>query len=126
MKRLFVNIILFFVAVFLLSTIGVFGLIYGLYHSIVNYAKTQFISYWVDVIYLINVGIDQIGNVMLAPFLNRFCLVDDKEATKFGSITETISYVLAVNYFTNYLSKFGLRIVSVLEYIDKNHMEKSL
>jgi hypothetical protein len=126
MKRLFVNIVLFFVAVFLLSTVGVFGLIYGLYDSIKNYTKVQFIQYWADIIYLINIGIDQIGNVLLSPFLNKFCLIKDKGATKFGRITETISYVLAVNYFTNNLTPFGLWLVNILEYIDKNHMEKSL
>jgi len=125
MKRLLVNIALFFVAVFLLSTIGVFGLIYGLYYSIRHYTKTSFLKYWVDVIYSINVGIDQIGNVMLAPFLNRFCLIK-KTSHKFGKITETISYALAVNYFKGNLTKFGLSIVAVLEYIDENHMEKSL
>ena len=126
MKRLLVNIALFFVAVFLLSTVGLFGVIYGLYHSVKHYTKTQFIEYWTDIVYLINIGIDQIGNVILAPFLNRFCLIDDKEASKFGSVTETISYVLALNYFTNYLTPFGLWLVKVLEKIDENHMEKSL
>jgi len=125
MKRLLVNIVLFFVAVFLLSTVGVFGLLYGLYYSAKNYAKAQFIQYWADVIYLINIGIDQIGNVLLFPFLNRFCLID-KQGHRFGKVTETISYVLAINYFAVNLTPFGLIIVSVLEYIDKGHMKKSL
>lgn len=134
MKRLFVNIILFFVAVFLLSTIGVFGLVYGLYYSIRHYTKAQFIKYWADVVYLINVGIDQIGNVMLAHFLTEFFLIDkgliDKElineVRRFGKITETISYVLAINYFAGNLTKFGLSIVAILEFIDPGHMEDSL
>jgi hypothetical protein len=125
MKRLLVNIALFFVAIFLLSTIGVFGLIYGLYYSIRYYVKANFLNYWVDVIYSINVGIDQIGNVLLSSFLNRFCLIN-KQGHRFGKVTETISYVLAVNYFADNITTFGLWIVEVLEYLDDNHMAKSL
>jgi hypothetical protein len=125
MKRLLVNIALFFVAVLLLLTVGVFGMLYGLCISIKEYTKASFLKYWVDVIYSINVGIDQIGNVMLAPFLNRFCLIK-RTNCRFGKVTETISYVLAVNYFAGNLTKFGLGIVNILEKIDENHMEKSL
>ena len=125
MKRLIKNILLFFVAVLLLMTVGLFGIFYGLYHSIKNYTKVQFIKYWADVMYLINIGIGQIGNVILSPFLNRFFLIDN-EGHKFGSVKETISYALAINYFTNNLTKFGLVIVFILDLFDKDHMEKSL
>ena len=125
MKRLLVNIVLFFVAVFLLSTVGVFGLLYGLVYSILHYTTTGFLKYWTEVIYSLNIGIDQLGNVMLSPFLNKFCLVT-KNLYIFGKADETISYVLAINYFTNNLTSFGLKIVLILEKIDKGHMKKSL
>lgn len=125
MKRLIVNIILFFVAVFLLSTVGVFGIIYAIIFTSRNFTKISFIKYWTDLIYSINIGIDRIGNVLLSVFMNRFTLID-KNIYPFGDVRHTISHCLAVNYFALNITKFGIWIVRVLEYIDDRHMEKSL
>jgi len=62
---------------------------------------------------------------MLSVFLNRKCLII-KTTYPFGEIDQTISHVLAVNYFANNLTKFGRCIVIILERFDKNHMNKSL
>jgi hypothetical protein len=125
MKRLIVNIILFFVAVILLSTIGVFGLIYSVFWTVFNFKKVSFLKYWIDLIFSINIGIDQIGNVLLSTFLNSCCTVN-KSHYPFGNVDHTISHVLAINYFDGNLTRFGKMIVKILETIDKNHMYKSL
>jgi hypothetical protein len=125
MKRLIVNIILFFVAVVLLSTIGVFGLVYAVFYTAKNSTKVSFLKYWIDLIYTINIGIDQIGNVLLSTFLNN-CTLIDKSRYEYGNVDNTISHVLAVNYFGNNLTWFGNWIVNILETIDKGHMQKSL
>jgi hypothetical protein len=125
MKRLIVNIILLIVAIFLLSTIGVFGAIFGIIWSAKNFNKVSFIKYWTDTIYSINIGIDRIGNVVLGPCLNSWVLID-KTGYSFGSVNDTISRVLAVNYFMNNITTFGKILVWILEKIDKNHMNKSL
>ena len=125
MKRLLVNIALFFVAVMLLSTIGLYGLLYGIVYSLLHYSKVNFIRFCADTAYSINVGIDQIGNVLLAVFLNSTCIVD-KTNYPFGEVDQTISHVLAVNYFNFNLTSFGFWIVKTLKYFDKNHMNKSL
>lgn len=124
MKRLIKNIILFIAAVFLLITIGGFGLVYTLFWSIINFKVISFFKYWADLVYTINVGIDKIGNVLLAAFLNRFAVKTD--FYKFGNIDDTISYALALNLKENNLTRLGIFIVNVLEYIDPGHMEKSL
>lgn len=125
MKRLLVNIILFLVAVLLLSTIGIYGLFYAIVWTARHFTKVSFLKYWTDLIYSINLGIDRIGNVLLSTFLNNFALID-KTQYPFGDVKHTISHVLAVNYFAVNTSKFGTIIVLILEIIDKNHMEKSL
>ncbi len=121
MKRLINNAIILFVAIALLATIGTFGLIYTVFWSILNIRKISFFKYWADLIYTINVGIDKIGNVLLAAFLNKFAVV--KPVYKFGNINDTISEALAKNL--DNLTPFGKWIVDILEWIDKGHMEKS-
>lgn len=121
MKRLINNAIIFIVAMFLLFTVGTFGLIYTIVWSVFNSSKISFFKYWADLIYTINVGIDKIGNVLLAAFLNKFAIV--KPVYKFGNINDTISEALAKNL--DNLTPFGQWIVNVLECIDKGHMEKS-
>jgi hypothetical protein len=122
MKRLINNIIVFIVAMFLLFTVGTFGLIYTIVWSIFNSSKISFFKYWADLMYTINVGIDKIGNVLLAAFLNKFAIVEP--IYKFGDINDTISEALAKNL--NNLTKLGKFIVDVLEWIDPGHMQKSL
>lgn len=122
MKRLVINIIIFFVAIFLLLTIGSFGLFYTLAYSIINFTKSSFVKYWADLIYTINVGIDKIGNVLLGEFLNRFAVKELKYP--FGKINDTISFALAKNL--DNLSPLGKFIAYVLEYLDPGHLENSL
>lgn len=122
MKRLLINIIIFFVAIFLSSTIGALGLFYTLIYSIINFTKSNFIKYWADLIYTINVGIDKIGNVLLGEFLNKFAV--NKVYYKFGHINDTISYALAKNIES--LSALGKFIANILEYLDPGHLKKSI
>ncbi len=122
MKKLIRNIILFFVAIILLSSIGVFGLIYTFIWSVINLKTISFIKYWSDLIYTINVGIDKIGNVLLGAFLNQFAI--KKTDYKFGDIDDTISKALAKNL--DNLTPLGKFIVDILESIDPGHMKKSL
>jgi hypothetical protein len=125
MKRLFINIVLFIVALILLFTIGVYGIFFHFLSSLIYFKKYSFIRYWTNLIYTINVSIDQLGNVLLSNFLNTHTL-KNKSLFPFGNEDQTISYVLAVNYFQNNVNKFGLFIIYILEKIDKDHMKKSI
>lgn len=122
MRRLISNIVLFFVAISLLFTVGTFGLVYTIFWSFYNSSKISFFKYWGDLMYTINVGIDKIGNVLLAAFLNKFAVKEPQY--KFGNINDTISEALAKNL--DNLAPLGQFIVDVLEWIDPGHMEKSI
>ena len=122
MKKLIKNIILFFIAIILLTTLGSFGLLYTIISSIWNFKNLSVLRYWSDLLYTINVGIDKIGNVLLGDFLNRFAV--NNANYKFGDIDDTISKALAKNL--NNLTSLGKFIVNVLELIDPGHMKKSL
>jgi hypothetical protein len=125
MKRLLVNIALFFVAVILLATVGVYGLLFSIVFSVFHYAKHSFIKFWADTIYAINIGIDQIGNVLLAVFLNRFCLYN-AHTYPFGKVKQTISHVLAVNFYACNIKPFGHFIIKILLFFDPDHLNKSI
>jgi hypothetical protein len=126
MKRLINNIILLIVALLLLSTIGVYGLLYALVFTVFHYTKISFLKFWGDLLYSINVGIDFIGNVLLGTFLNNYAIVD-KTKYPFGKINHTISHVLAYNFINlNNTTDFGMKILHILERIDRGHTVKSL
>lgn len=122
MKKLLKNIILLFVAIILLITLGTFGLLYTIISSVYNIRNLSVLKYWSNILYTINVGIDKIGNVLLGDFLNNFAVRNS--TYKFGNIDDTISKALSKNI--NNLTSLGKFVVSILEFIDPGHMEKSL
>jgi hypothetical protein len=121
MRMLLINILIFIVATLLLISLGSIGLIYGL----VTHIRTfTFVSYLGKIMYSINVGIDQIGNVLLGVFLNHTCLEDRDVDKQFGRVDETISHVLAHNQ--DNATRFGNWLINLLEWLDPGHMDKSL
>jgi hypothetical protein len=71
----------------------------------------------------IAISIDQLGNVVLSNLLNDVLI--DKNGYQFGDEDETISKVLGVNKANNTLLKTGKIVSSILNRIDKNHVEKA-
>lgn len=122
MKKLIINIILFIVAIILLVTLGAIGLIYTFFNSLVYFKNKSFAKYWGNLLYQINIGIDQIGNVLLGKFLNRFGV--KKVIHPFGRVNETISYAIARN--RGYLTKLGTLVHDIIEWIDPGHFDKAL
>lgn len=126
MRRLFVNIVIFVVAILLLGTVGVFGFVWSFLSSLFQIRKTNFFIYWGDVLYAINVGIDKIGNVLLGSFLNTTALHNKYKVQPFGTVHFTISQVLALNERENNITGFGKWIIDILELLDPGHMDKSI
>jgi len=123
MKKILINIALFVIAIGLLSTVGLFGLIYTIGLTIITFDRFSLFRYWGDLLYQINIGIDQIGNVLLGEFMNRY-LIKNNKIHLFGKVDETISYVIAKN--RGNLTKFGYIIAWILEKIDPGHLDKAI
>jgi hypothetical protein len=69
-------------------------------------------------------GIDQLGNVMIAPMANDLLL--KKNAPKlYGNPDETISHVTGVNYVSETLTDFGYFVAHTLDAVDKDHVTKA-
>ena len=71
----------------------------------------------------IAISIDQLGNVVLSNLLNDVLI--NKNGYKFGDEDETISKVLGINKANNTLLRTGKIVSSILNRIDKNHVEKA-
>ena len=71
----------------------------------------------------IALSIDQLGNVVLSNLFNDILIKN--EGYKFGDEDETISKVLGANKESNTLTKLGRWLADVLNWIDKDHVEKA-
>ncbi len=70
---------------------------------------------------------DQLGNAVFGGFLQWFFV--SKTATsfyEFGDKDETVSEVLGWNQQLNALSKTGIIIVNLLDWLDKDHCKRAM
>ena len=71
------------------------------------------------------INIDKFGNREFRTLLNK-TLIFESSAFQFGNINETISSVLGKNQKLGLLTKTGKVICFILDFLDKNHCEKSI
>lgn len=71
----------------------------------------------------IALSLDQMGNVVLCNLLND--LMIQRGGYKFGNPDDTISAVLGINKRIDMLTFGGKLLASLLNKIDKNHVEKA-
>ena len=69
------------------------------------------------------IDIDRFGNHNFRCFLNTTMQVNGYE---FGDERETISSALGKNERAGTLTKFGIIICKILNFLDKNHCQKSI
>lgn len=75
-------------------------------------------------------SIDQFANVSIQSPLRWLLIIDYKRKSKkfydFGNEDDTVSYVIAMNKELKSLSKFGLFWAWFLDFVDTNHLGKTL
>lgn len=132
MKRLLNSLVLFLVAVVLAAALFPLGFVTEVIFNI-YYLRSKLADYF----YALALGIDKIGNVVLGTLFNKIMIVKKYKAYEFGSINDTISYVLARNLpvtvirfelnkkETKVLTKLGWWLVCILERLDPDHMAKT-
>lgn len=123
--KLLHSILLFFVSSFLFGLLTPFGIIWAIVTSIRWQKGKALLAYVSNCFFSIAFSLDKLGNVVLAPFMNRWFILPNSKY-KFGSIKHTISLVLAYNNRENTLLYLGSLLVKLLEIIDPGHMEKSI
>jgi hypothetical protein len=68
-----------------------------------------------DYLYILALGIDQLGNVAMLP-----------GAYRFGNPDQTLSYIFGKNKQLGKLNWMGLFIARVLDWLDPNHTDKAV
>lgn len=69
----------------------------------------------------IAISIDILGNVVGGPLLTRILVKSNDNP--FGSITDTISYVIALNKFHKNLTGTGRLVANILDTLDPGHTD---
>lgn len=106
------NFLLIIVAILLLFIFGLFGFIF----TIISFSGDY--KYFLD----IAIAFDIVGCVVLRGPLNKWFIT--QEGYKFGGF-ETISKVLGINKYNSTLKKPGNVVCGILNFVDKNHVEKA-
>lgn len=112
------GIILFIVAVLLFSIISPFYMIGGI---IFSGGLKSIGKYFHNIAF----AIDQLGNVMGGPLMNKV-LLKKNPAKLYGNPDETISHVTGVNYKAMKLTDFGYFVAHCLDAVDKGHIDKAV
>ena len=111
------GILLFIIAVILFAIISPIYMIGGI---ILSGGLKDISKYFHNIAF----AIDQLGNVMGAPLMNKVLL--KKNAPKlYGNPDETISHVTGVNYKAKTLTDFGYFVAHTLDAVDENHVNKA-
>jgi len=109
--------ILLIVAVLLFSIISPFYIIGGIIFSKGLKAINKYF-------HSIAFAIDQLGNVMGGPLMNK-ALLKKNPAKLYGNPDETISHVTGVNYRAQTLTSLGYFVAHCLDAVDKKHVTKA-
>jgi len=115
-----IGILLFFISIFLFILTLPLGFIYGVFHGLFKKGLVGLGEYLLK----IAISIDQLGNVGMQHLLNLAWI--KKGGYKFGNRDETISSALGRNNKLGTLTKFGMAIDQLLNFIDKNHSLNSI
>lgn len=110
------GIILFIVASILLYILTLPFLIGGVLLT----KPTKWSKYFKNIAF----AIDQLGNVMGGPLMN-FVLLKKEPIEYFGNVDETISHIVGVNYLANKTTIFGTALAKILDFFEKDHVEKA-
>jgi hypothetical protein len=110
------GILLFFISLVILFLISPIAFVYAILKPIF-----QIVS---RLMYFLAYSIDQLGNVLAATLFNDI-LIKGKGRYKFGNPDITISAVLGENKHRGTLTSLGAWLCKVLNWIDKNHVEKA-
>jgi len=127
MKKILINLLLVLIAKLLILVCGSIALVYFHIKMLIwlfrfGWSKTR--DYMVEYYWLMALSIDQTGGVICKDWFNDWMLKDSK-VYKYGHPDQTVSHVTGVNNKKNNLRLIGRVLAKILNFIDKNHVEKA-
>ena len=123
-RNIIKELLLLVLALFLLLILGIPGFFYSFIKMIVTFHWKEAMYRMAQIIRRVTVAIDEVGNVLIAEFMNDFAIT--KDGYLFGDSEETISSCLGRNQRDQKLRKFGIMVVTILNVFDDNHSIKSI
>jgi len=115
--------LLFFVAFALSIVLYPLGFVYSLIRLVATLRFKTAVQYLNRVFFTCAILIDIMGNVFMRYMFNDFLVKPG--AHPFGSEQETISKVLGINKANNKLTLAGKVLAAILNFLDKDHVEKA-
>lgn len=113
------NLLLVILAVLLFIVLEPISFVYVVFWKR-SFKWSRVTGYWRN----LAVSIDRFGNYEFRSLFNAWLIKSD--GYQFGNFNETISSALGKNQLKGTLSNSGRILVSILNFIDKNHCEKSI
>jgi len=110
-----INFILFIIALLLFAFLAIIGFVYAV---VKNFFAGLSQYFW-----LCALSLDQTGNTFCQMLFNDVLI--KKNGHKFGNPDQTVSYVLGINLKQETISTTGKIIAAILNFIDKNHVQKA-
>lgn len=123
MKINYLNFLLFVVAVVLFVLLAPFGIICTLFVSVLMLSGMRPLQYLSHTAGVLAIAVDCLGNVVCRDLFNLTLITDDGYG--FGEVGETISYVLGRNKQANTLTRTGILLANILNWIDPEHVERA-
>ncbi len=118
------GLLLAIIAVILTYLFSPFLMIYTIVRAIAKKGPREGLRYLNAYFKRVAIGVDVLGNVTGGDFWNDVWIKDDS-IHPFGGL-ETMSRGLGVNNRVNNLTGFGKTTGDTLDFIDPNHLEKSI
>lgn len=118
------GIILLIVATVLSCIFMPIGFVYSSIVLIVRNTFKDWWNRWNDYLYIMALGLDQLGNAVMQDLFNDLLLKPG--AYRFGNPDQTLSYIFGKNKQLGKLNWLGLFIASVLDWLDPNHTDKAV
>jgi hypothetical protein len=121
------KIILFFVALALVTALGVPSVVFSLFYLMYAFGLKDGFKAFERMFLKLAISLDQFGNVVCGvPFQLIFTKYEHKDVYLFNDEDETVSYVLAVNQKRGTLTKVGVFMCWLLDFLDPDHMMKAI
>ena len=117
--------ILYIVALFLAFILTPLGIVFTFVKSFYKNSFKDAIKNLNLQFRTITISIDQYGNVVCKDLFN-YTLITKESKYLFGHEDDTISKVIGYNKLNNTLSKTGIVVENILDFLDSNHSLKAI
>ena len=119
------GIVLFFVALILTTILTVFYIPLTIVYHLFTLKFLKGFNRVGEYFHQMALSIDQFANVSLQTPLNLL-MIKGEQKHLFGDEDDTVSYIIARNYYLNSLTKFGMFWAWFLNFVDTDHLDKAI